>query len=72
MADSWKAMRRKNRKAKMVLIDVTPTTDSQNYTQDNVLNVGGFSDAVFGAVDGFINNDVSGVGYWESVIAAEV
>ncbi|MAE20550.1 RNA-binding protein [Candidatus Poribacteria bacterium] len=72
MADTWKAMRRKNRKAKLVLIDVTPTTDSQNYTQDNVLNVGGFSDAVFGAVDGFISNDVSGVGYWESVITAEI
>ncbi len=70
MADTWKRMQRKNRQAKMVLIDVTPTVDSQNYTQDNVLNVAGFSDAVFGTIEGFAKNNVSGVGYWENVITS--
>lgn len=70
LASMWASYRRKNKTAKMVLIDVTPTMTSQNYTQDRVLNIAGFSDAVFTALDGFLQHDARGDGYWEGVIQA--
>lgn len=68
LSELWASYRRKNPTAKMVLLDVTPTMDSQNYTQDRVLNIAGFSDAVFTALDGFLMHDARGEGYWEGVI----
>lgn len=70
LSTQWASYRRKNASAKMVLLDVTPTMDSQNYTQDRVLNIAGFSDAVFTALDGFLMHDARGEGYWEGVIHA--
>lgn len=70
LSTQWASYRRKNASAKMVLLDVTPTMDSQNYTQDRVLNIAGFSDAVFAALDGFLMHDANGEGYWEGVIHA--
>jgi 60 kDa SS-A/Ro ribonucleoprotein len=43
----WKAFKDRNPKAKMVCIDITPNDTAQAPDDRSVLNVGGFSDAVF-------------------------
>jgi len=45
-----------NRKAQMVLIDLTPTSNTQVKDDPNILNVGGFSDAVFTAIASFVES----------------
>lgn len=63
MAEEWQRLRGRNPKAKLVLIDVQPygtTQDAGDGTRDDVLNVGGFSDAVFDVVTAFTRGDLAG------------
>jgi 60 kDa SS-A/Ro ribonucleoprotein len=63
MAEEWQRLRGRNPKAKLVLIDVQPygtTQDGGNAKRDDVLNVGGFSDAVFDVVTAFARGDLAG------------
>jgi 60 kDa SS-A/Ro ribonucleoprotein len=46
----------KNRKARLILMDLTPSSDTQVKDNADILNVGGFSDAVFDTVAGFIES----------------
>jgi 60 kDa SS-A/Ro ribonucleoprotein len=43
----WEEYRRRNPRAKLVCIDVQPSTTTQAPDRPDILNVGGFSDAVF-------------------------
>ena len=43
--------------AKLVALDVTPNTSVQARSDQDTLNIGGFSDAVFGVVNGFLSGD---------------
>lgn len=61
----WEQVARKAGTAKMVLIDVQPFATTQHQTTNNVLNVGGFSDAVYDVVTRFLNN---GNENWTTVI----
>ncbi len=61
----------KNRKARLVLIDLTPTADTQVENRDDVLNVGGFSDAVFDVIAGFTKSRGS-KDFWEKKIRQEI
>jgi 60 kDa SS-A/Ro ribonucleoprotein len=47
MAEEWERFRARNPNAKLVLIDLQPYASTQVAERDDVLNVGGFSDAVF-------------------------
>lgn len=50
----WEAFRKRNPGAKMVCIDIQPYKDSQlKESKGSVLNVGGFSDAVFDVIANF-------------------
>ena len=49
----WTAYKRRNPKAKLVCIDIQPTTTTQAPEGHDILNVGGFSDAVFDLIDAF-------------------
>lgn len=63
MAEEWRRLRGRNPKAKLVLIDVQPygtTQDAGDGKRDDVLNVGGFSDAVFDVVTAFARGDLAG------------
>lgn len=63
MAEEWQRLRGRNPKAKLVLIDVQPYGSTQiagDGTRDDVLNVGGFSDAVFDVVTTFARGDLAG------------
>ena len=42
---------------KLVCIDLQPYTNSQAPERSDILNIGGFSDAVFGVVAAFLWND---------------
>lgn len=56
-AESWTAIRRRNKRAKLVCIDLVPNTHTQAEKRENTLNVGGFSDAVFDVVAAFLNEE---------------
>jgi 60 kDa SS-A/Ro ribonucleoprotein len=49
----WEALKRRNPQARLVCIDIQPGTTTQALERDDVLNVGGFSDAVFKTVAAF-------------------
>lgn len=53
MLKEWEAIKRRNPKAKLVCIDIAPYGTTQAQTREDVLNVGGFSDAVFDQIAGF-------------------
>lgn len=57
--EEWKTYKRRNPKAKLVCIDVTPDTTSQAKDQRDVLNVGGFSDDVFNIIALFAENKLT-------------
>ncbi len=64
---AFRQLQRKNPEVKLVCIDLTPNATTQVVTADkNILNVGGFSDAVFDVVSGFLNNATS----WMDIVSA--
>ena len=44
---------------KMVCIDIQPYGNTQALERDDILNIGGFSDAVFHVVSSFLSNDTN-------------
>lgn len=63
MAEEWQRLRGRNPKAKLVLVDVQPYRTTQvagSDSRDDVLNVGGFSDAVFDVITAFTRGDLTG------------
>ncbi|WP_170331118.1 vWA domain-containing protein [Ruegeria arenilitoris] len=53
MLTEWEVIKRRNPKAKLVCIDIAPYGTTQAQTRSDVLNVGGFSDAVFDQIAAF-------------------
>jgi 60 kDa SS-A/Ro ribonucleoprotein len=70
MAEEWERFRARNPGARLVLIDLQPYASTQVAERDDVLNVGGFSDAVFEIVSLFAKGELGSshfVGAIESV-----
>ncbi|MFO0663705.1 MAG: TROVE domain-containing protein [Polyangiaceae bacterium] len=67
MAEEWERFRERNPRAKLVLIDVQPYGSTQMAERADVLNVGGFSDAVFDTVSLFAKGELTSE-HWVSVI----
>jgi len=63
MMREWETIKRRNPKAKLVCIDIAPYGTTQAQTAKDVLNVGGFSDAVFDQIAAFAN-DQTGPDHW--------
>lgn len=59
MAEEWERFRARNPNAKLVLIDVQPYASTQVDERADVLNVGGFSDAVFDVIAHFAKGELS-------------
>jgi len=59
MMEEWAILKKRCPKAKLVCIDLTPTTSSQVKDRADILQVGGFSDAVFDIVDTFLRGDMT-------------
>ena len=67
MMAEWAQIKRRNPAAKLVCLDIQPYTTSQAVTSTDVLNVGGFSDAVFSAIASFASGK-SGTEAWVKTI----
>jgi 60 kDa SS-A/Ro ribonucleoprotein len=70
MAEEWERFRARSPQARLVLIDLQPYGSTQVVERDDVLNVGGFSDAVFEIVSLFAKGELGSshfVGAIESV-----
>ena len=65
----WATVKARNPKAKLVCIDLQPHGTTQAVEQPDVLNVGGFSDAVFQVVADFANGEL-GSDHWVGKIEA--
>jgi 60 kDa SS-A/Ro ribonucleoprotein len=60
MMNEWKALKARNKNAKMVCIDIQANATSQAPEHDaDILNVGGWSDNVFDIINKFLSDDLS-------------
>lgn len=66
MVQQWEQFKTRNPKAKLVCIDLTPNVTTQAPTRTDVLNVGGFSDAVFEVIASFMEG--AGPDHWVMTI----
>jgi 60 kDa SS-A/Ro ribonucleoprotein len=64
--EEWTKLRQRNPQAKLVCVDLTPNTHKQAIDRPDILNVGGFSDAVFDVTAQFIKAE--GQAPWAEVI----
>jgi 60 kDa SS-A/Ro ribonucleoprotein len=64
---SWGELKRQNPKAKLVCIDIQPYVTTQAANRADILNVGGFSDEVFGVIAAFAQGQL-GPHYWAGKI----
>jgi 60 kDa SS-A/Ro ribonucleoprotein len=62
----WQKFRGRNPNAKLACIDIQPNATVQA-RGDDVLNVGGFSDAVFDALAAFVRGELAGDGWVKKV-----
>lgn len=53
----WNQLRKRNPQAKLVCIDIQPLATTQASGRPEILNVGGFSDAVFEAITRFVSGE---------------
>ena len=72
MAEEWNRLRERNPRAKLVLIDLQPYRTTQVENRDDVLNVGGFSDAVFDVVSSFVGGSTGGEGLLDAIRAVAI
>jgi 60 kDa SS-A/Ro ribonucleoprotein len=63
----WQRFKQRNRNAKLVCIDLTPNRTTQAPDDESILNVGGFSDAVFELLGEFAQGGAN-ARHWTNVI----
>ncbi len=63
----WSAFKGRNPNARLICLDLQPYATTQAAEAEDVLNIGGFSDAVFGLVADFATGRMAD-GHWEGVI----
>ena len=63
MMQEWSRLKKRNPRAKLVCIDIAPYGTTQADNQTDILNVGGFSDAVFDVIAQFVKGQ-NGAEYW--------
>ncbi|MGL4235375.1 vWA domain-containing protein [Tabrizicola sp.] len=69
MMAEWTKLKARNGHAKLVCIDIQPYGTSQAAEREDVLNIGGFSDAVFGQIADFAEGRM-GPDHWVGQIKA--
>jgi 60 kDa SS-A/Ro ribonucleoprotein len=67
MMKEWYEFKQRNPNARLVCIDIQPVSTTQVAEASDVLNIGGFSDAVFDVVSTFAAGELS-AGHWVDVI----
>ncbi|MEQ1546799.1 hypothetical protein [Methyloglobulus sp.] len=71
MMQEWEAFIQRNPKAKLVCVDIQPYGTTQAAERPDILNVGGFSDAVFNIIAAFAADQLSPE-HWVGVIEETV
>lgn len=69
MMAEWTRLKARNRAARLVCIDIQPYGTTQGAEREDVLNIGGFSDAVFGQIAAFTEGRM-GPDHWVGEIRA--
>jgi len=64
---AWNAFKQRNPGARLVCIDLQPNSTTQAMDRADILNVGGFSDAVFDVITSFLRGEWTG-DHWVGVI----
>jgi 60 kDa SS-A/Ro ribonucleoprotein len=64
---AWERVKKLNRQARLVCLDIAPYTTTQAHERLDILNVGGFSDAVFDIIGTFARGELSAA-HWVSEI----
>ncbi|WP_439622466.1 RNA-binding protein [Shinella sp.] len=67
----WARIKRINPAAKLVCLDIQPYATTQAPTRDDVLNIGGFSDAVYGVIAAFAASGNGSDGWVKAIEAIE-
>jgi 60 kDa SS-A/Ro ribonucleoprotein len=67
LMEAWQELKVKNPNARLVCIDIQPYGTLQAVNREDILNVGGFSDAVFEVIDAFTQGKL-GPDYWAGEI----
>lgn len=57
LMNAWELLRKANPDAKLVCIDLTPNTAVQAIDRPDILNIGGWSDAIWPVIAGFVNGN---------------
>jgi 60 kDa SS-A/Ro ribonucleoprotein len=68
----WEAFRARNPGARLVCVDLQPYASSQAPSRRDILNIGGFSDAVFEAIARFARGEHAGEHWVAAIEAVEV
>jgi 60 kDa SS-A/Ro ribonucleoprotein len=66
--EAWEKIKRKNPKAKMVCIDISPNNTTQATNRDDIFNVGGFNDNIWEVIQSFVTGN--GADQWVDAIEA--
>ena len=66
----WQRFKARNPQARLVCIDIQPYQTTQAQERKDILNIGGFSDAVFDSVSAFARGELR-PGHWVDVIEQE-
>lgn len=67
MMDEWALFKNRNPEAKLVCVDIQPNRTTQAAERQDILNVGGFSDAVFSVIAAFAADQLQPE-HWVGVI----
>jgi 60 kDa SS-A/Ro ribonucleoprotein len=67
MMREWNVFKQRNPNARLVCLDIQPYASTQAQEREDVLNIGGFSDAVFNIVAEFAAGRLT-AGHWTAVI----
>ncbi|MCZ8375802.1 MAG: RNA-binding protein [Beijerinckiaceae bacterium] len=59
MMQSWQKLKVRNPEAKLVCINIQPSTTTQAVERPDILNIGGFSDAVFDVIGAFHRGELT-------------
>lgn len=70
MLAEWEVFKRRNPQAKLVCLDIQPNRTTQALERADILNVGGFSDAVFDVIGAFVRA-TDGARTWVQAIDAQ-
>lgn len=63
----WEKLKKRCPKAKLVCLDIQPYRSTQAKEREDIMNIGGFSDAVFDAIAAF-SSDNTGKNHWVDTI----